>query len=115
MRNTPTMAETVVEIHVPLVSPSNLPDGAYPFPWIRVVDDFLVDLEERGEIEVFDEGEEFGRAYAFFITGAKVDQLLAVAGRVARIPDVPGNAVAFVTDDEADEMGRGRRVKLPPS
>lgn len=112
MRNTPAVAETVVEIHVPLVSPANLPDGAYPFPWIRVVDDFLAGLDERGEIEVFDEGEEFGRAYAFFITGAKLDGLLAVAARVAALPGIPRGAFAVVTDDEAEEMGRGRRVKL---
>jgi hypothetical protein len=109
------VAETVVEIHVPLVSPADLSDGAYPFPWIRVVDDFLAELEQRGEIEVFDEGEEVGRAYAFFITGAKLDDLLAVAARVAVRPTVPTGAFAVVTDDEAEEMGRGRRVQLPAS
>jgi hypothetical protein len=113
MRNTSGVAETVVEIHVPLVSPSDLPDGAYPFPWIRVVDDLLAELEKRGEIEVFDEGEEVGRAYAFFITAASLDHLLAVAARVAALPTVPTGAFAVVTDDEAEEMGRGRRVKLP--
>jgi hypothetical protein len=112
MRDTPAVAETVVEIHVPLVSPADLPDGDYPFPWIRVVDDFLAGLEEAGEIEVFDEGEEFGRAYAFFITGAELAALLAVAGRIAALPVVPAGAFAVVTDDEAEEMGRGRRVKL---
>lgn len=106
------MAETVVEIHVPLVSPADLPDDAYPFPWIRVVDDFLVGLEEQGQIEVFDEGEEFGRAYAFFITAAALDHLLVVAGQVARLPGVPVGSFAVVTDDEAEEMGRGRRVRL---
>jgi hypothetical protein len=109
------VAETVVEIHVPLVSPADLPDGSYPFPWIRVVDDFLADLEQRGEIEVFDEGEEVGRAYAFFVTGAKLDDLLAVAAQVAALATVPAGAFAVVTDDEAEEMGRGRRVKLPSS
>ena len=106
------MAETVVEIHVPLVSPSDLPDGAYPFPWIRVVDDFLADLEKRGDLEVFDEGDEVGRVYAFFVTGADVDHLLAVAGQVARLPGIPAGSFAFVTDDEAEQIGRGRRVKL---
>ncbi len=107
------MAEIVVEIHVPLVSPPGLPAGAWPFPWIRVVDDFLADLEDRGEAEVFDEGEEFGRAYAFFITGPDLNRLLAVANRVAALPGIPSGAFAVVTDDEAEEMGRGRRVKLP--
>jgi hypothetical protein len=94
------------------VSPPGLAADAYPFPWIRVVDAFLADLEERGEIEVFDEGEEFGRAYAFFITGATLDRLLAVAAQVAALPAAPPGAFAVVTDDEAEEMGRGRRVKL---
>ncbi len=112
MRNTAGVAETVVEIHVPLVSPANLPDGAWPFPWIRVVDDFLARLEQDGEIEVFDEGEEVGRAYAFFITGAPEKQLLAVAAQVAALDTVPRGSFAMVTDDEAEEMGRGRRVRL---
>jgi hypothetical protein len=106
------VAETVVEIHVPLVSPPGLPDGAYPFPWIRIVDDFLADLEKQGELEVFDEGDEVGKVYAFFITGAEVDRLLAVAGQVAGLPGIPAGSFAFVTDDEAEEVGRGRRVKL---
>jgi hypothetical protein len=109
------VAETVVEIHVPLKSPPGLPADAYPFPWIRVVDDFLVELEGRGEVEVFDEGEEVGRAYAFFITGADLDHLLAVANQVTALPGVPAGAFAVVTDDEAEEMGQGRRVKLPSS
>ncbi len=94
------------------MSPAGLPDDAYPFPWIRVVDDFLAGLEESGEIEVFDEGEEVGRVYAFFITGAKLDHLLGVAARVAALPVVPAGAFAVVTDDDAEEIGRGRRVKL---
>jgi hypothetical protein len=112
MRDTPVVPETVVEIHVPLVSPAGLPEGAYPFPWIRVVDDFLAGQEEQGEIEVFDEGDEFGRVYAFFIAGAKLDHLLAVAAQVAALPAVPAGAFAVVTDDDAEEIGRGRRVKL---
>jgi hypothetical protein len=112
MRDTPVVAETVVEIHVPLVSPAGLPEDAYPFPWIRTVDDFLAGLDERGEIEVFDEGDEFGRAYVFSITGAAADRLLAVAGQVAALPAVPAGAFAVVTDDDAEELGRGRRVKL---
>jgi hypothetical protein len=107
------VAETVLEIHVPLKSPPGLPADAYPFPWIRVVDDFLAELEERGDLEVFDEGEEFGRVYAFFITGAELDRLLAVANQVTALPGVPAGVFAVVTDDEAEEMGQGRRVKLP--
>ena len=106
------MAETVVEIHVPLVSPADLPAGAYPFPWIRQVDEFLEGLDEQGELEVFDEGEEFGRAYVFFVAGADLDQLLAAASRVAGLPGVPAGSFAMVTDDEAEAMGRGRRVRI---
>jgi len=109
------VAETVVEIHVPLVSPAGLPADAFPFPWMRVVEDFLEDLDRGGEIEVFDEAEELGRFYIFFISGAPTEQLLQVAGKVAALPVVPSGAFAVVSDDEAEEMGRGRRVPLRPS
>ncbi|WP_235453178.1 hypothetical protein [Streptomyces olivochromogenes] len=47
----PTM---VVEIHVPLLPTPDLQDGSYPFPWIEEVEDFLSDLEDQGDMEVFD-------------------------------------------------------------
>ncbi|WP_406223325.1 hypothetical protein [Streptomyces canus] len=53
----PTM---VVEIHVPLLPTPDLPDGSYPFPWIEEVEEFLSNLEDQGDVEVFDEGEEDG-------------------------------------------------------
>ena len=112
MRNTPLVPETVLEIHNPLLSPPGLSDGAYPFPWIRVVDEFLAALEEQGELEVFDEGEEFGQFYVFFIAAAGLDQLLAVANQVATLDAVPAGTLAIVSDDEAEQMGRGRRVPL---
>lgn len=43
----------MVEIHVPLSPTPNLPYGAYPYPWIQAVEDFLADLEDQGEVEVF--------------------------------------------------------------
>nr|WP_237527614.1 hypothetical protein [Streptomyces sp. SID2119] len=89
----------------------DLPDDSYP--WIDQVEDFLVDLEDEGGIEVHDEGEEHGDAYVFFVTGAADEELLAVASRVATLPGVPAGAFAVVSDAEAEEFGRGRRVALP--
>jgi hypothetical protein len=106
----PTM---VVEIHVPLLPTPDLPDGCYPFPWIEEVEDFLSDLEDQGDVEVFDEGEEDGDVYVFFVTGAGERDLLAVASRVATLPGVPAGAVAVVSNDEAEGFGLGRRVALP--
>lgn len=55
----------IVEIHVPLVPVEGLAPGSYPFPWIEQVEDFLVELEEEGAVEVYDDGEEHGDAYIF--------------------------------------------------
>ncbi|MER7486117.1 hypothetical protein ABTY20_09475 [Streptomyces sp. NPDC126497] len=103
----------VVEIHVPLLPTPNLSDGAYPFPWIEAVEDFLTGLEDQGDVEVLDEGEEYGDAHVFFVTGAGEARLLAVASRVAALPGVPTGTFAVVSDDEAEEFGLGRRVTLP--
>lgn len=104
---------TLVEIHVPMLPTPDLPDDSSPYPWIDQVEDFLVDLEDEGGIEVHDEGEEHGDAYVFFVTGAADEELLAVASRVATLPGVPAGAFAVVSDAEAEEFGRGRRVALP--
>nr|QIY93111.1 hypothetical protein HEP87_01395 [Streptomyces sp. S1D4-11] len=106
----PTM---VVEIHVPLLRMPDLPDGSYPFPWIEEIENFLSDLEDQGDAEVFDEGEEDGDVYVFFVTGAGEGDLLAVASRVATLSGVPAGTVAVVSNDEAEEFGQGRRVALP--
>lgn len=107
------MPTTVVEIHVPLLPTPDLPDGAYPFPWIEEVEDFLSDLEDQGGVEIFDEGEEDGDVYVFFITGAGEGDLLAVASRVATLPGVPAGTTAVVSTDDAEEFGLGPRVTLP--
>ncbi|MFE4424310.1 hypothetical protein [Streptomyces sp. NPDC056817] len=60
-----------------------------------------------------DEGEEYGEAYVFFISGAAEADLLAVASRVTRVPGIPSGVFAMVTNDEAEEIGLGRRVELP--
>ncbi|MEU4562665.1 hypothetical protein AB0F72_30165 [Actinoplanes sp. NPDC023936] len=57
----------LVEIHVPLTPTPNLPPGAYPLPWIEQVEDFLVDLEEEGAAESYDEGTSFGAYFVFFL------------------------------------------------
>ena len=102
-----------MEIHVPLRATPGLASNAYPFPWIEDVEAFLVDVEDRGEAEVYDDGEEYGEVYVFFVTGADEDSLLAVASRAAKLDRVPTGAFAMVTHDEADEFGQGRRVDLP--
>ncbi|TCR23976.1 hypothetical protein EV578_103298 [Streptomyces sp. BK205] len=99
---------------MPLLPTPDLPDGAYPFPWIEEVEDFLSDLEDQGGVEIFDEGEEDGDVYVFFITGAGEGDLLAVASRVATLPGVPAGTNAVVSTDDAEEFGLGPRVTLPP-
>ncbi|MFD8719030.1 hypothetical protein ACFV2H_13695 [Streptomyces sp. NPDC059629] len=42
-----------------------------------------------------------------------MEELLAVASRVATLPGVPTGAVAVVSDEEAEEFGLGRWVSLP--
>lgn len=106
------MAETVVEIHVPLTRAPGLEPGDYPFPWIDTIEEFLSELEDDGTVEVPDDGEEFGDVYVFFIRGAAEAELLAAASRVAALEEVPSGAFAMVTDDEAPEWGLGRRVPL---
>ncbi|MDI6102423.1 hypothetical protein QLQ12_27770 [Actinoplanes sp. NEAU-A12] len=107
------MADTVVEIHVPLTPTPGLEPGAYPFPWIDQIEEFLAESEEDGSFEVADDGEEFGEVYVFFLRGADEAMLLGVASRVAALDGVPAGAFAMVTDNEAAEYGLGRRVGLP--
>jgi hypothetical protein len=119
------MAQLIVEIHIPLTSKGpRLPPGATwprssaiiaaddPFPWIGEVEEYLVEREEDGTFEVHDDGEELGDDYLYFITGASEETLLAVAAAVAALPGIPQGVFAIVTDDEAEEMGVGRRVPL---
>ncbi|GIF68447.1 hypothetical protein Ais01nite_64820 [Asanoa ishikariensis] len=103
----------IVEIHVPLTPAPALPEGAYLFPWIDQIEDFLADLEDGAAVEIYDDGEEHGDVYIFFITGESEAALLAVASRVATLDGVPVGAFAMVTDEEAPQFGMGRRVDLP--
>jgi hypothetical protein len=99
--------ELVVEIHVPL-TPSDVPEGEYPFPWIDAVIEYLMDLEGPGG-EMYDDGEELGDEYLFFVSGASESDLVALAKKVADLPGMPAGVYATVTDSEAD-MGAGKRV-----
>jgi hypothetical protein len=117
------MAQLIVEIHIPLVS-TGLPPGTtwprstdiipddYPFPWIGEVEEYLGEREEDGTFEIYDDGEELGNDYLYFITGASEETLLAVAADVAALPGIPQGVFAIVTDDQAEEMGVGRRMPL---
>jgi len=81
--------------------------------WIDDVGDFMIDLEEELGLEEYDDGEEFGDVYLFFIAGAPERTLLAAASRVATRAGVPAGAFAMVTDTNAPQYGMGRRVNLP--
>lgn len=103
----------LIEIHVPLTPTPHLPPGAYPLPWIEQIEDFLVELEDEGTAESYDEGTSFGDYFVFFLTGADEAGLLSAGSRVATLAGVPAGAFAIVTDTEAPDMGTGRRVALP--
>jgi hypothetical protein len=104
------LMDIVVEIHAPLEEAPDAPEGFHPFPWIDQVEAFLAEQEAA---EVYDEGEECDGVYVFFITGATEEVLLAVASDAAGLPGVPSGVFAMVTNDEAEEIGLGRRVELP--
>lgn len=107
------MAELVVEIHVPLTPTADAGDDDYPFPWIDYVDEFLASLAGR-EGEQYDDGEEVGEEYVFFVSGAAELQLLALAQQVASLPGVPPGTYAVVTDTSG-LLSEGRRVDLRDS
>lgn len=105
-------ATLVVEIHVPLTPDLNAPEGENPFPWIDDVSQLIAEIEESGDAFVVEEGDEFDGAYVVVITGGDESALLTIANRVANLPGVPTGVFAMVTDDEADELGQGRRVDI---
>ncbi|MEV0741482.1 hypothetical protein AB0I51_37395 [Streptomyces sp. NPDC050549] len=100
----------VVEIHVRLREAAGTVEGSCPFPWIDQVEDFLAEQEAA---EVYDDGEEYGQAYVFFIAGAAEADLLTIASRPARPADIPSGVFAMATSDEVEDIGLGRRVELP--
>ena len=86
------MPEMVVEIHVPLMATPGLAGNEYPFPWIDDVQDFLANLDEQGDVQEYDDGEEDGDVYIFFITGSSES---ARRGRGVR--DRPARSAAVTT------------------
>ncbi|WP_067499093.1 hypothetical protein [Actinoplanes sp. TFC3] len=94
----------LVEIHFPMTGDDE---------WIDDVGDFMIDLEDEVGLEEFDDGEESGDTYIFFIAGANERTLLRAASRVATREGVPAGAFAMVTDTNAPRVGMGRRVELP--
>ena len=106
------MAEPIVEIHVPLTPSEDVAPGAYPFPWIDDIEETLALGAEDGDYELYDDGEELGDEYVFFLTGTRESVLLDVATAVATLPGVPEGAFAVVTDEDQQELGTGRRVEL---
>ena len=106
------MTQPIVEIHVPLTPSPDLAPGEYPFPWIDDVEETLGVGEEDGRYEVYDDGEELGEEYVFFITGEDEADLLAVATDIANMPGLPDGAFAVVTDEDLQDLGEGRRVEL---
>lgn len=105
-------ATLVVEIHVPLTPDHNAPEGENPFPWIDDVSQLVGEIEESGDAFVVEEGDEWEGAYVIVITGGDESTLLSIANRVANLPGVPTGVFAMVTDDEADELGQGRREDI---
>ena len=108
----PSDSTLVVEIHVPLTPDLNAQEGENPFPWIEDVSELIAEVEETGTAFVVDEGDEFEGAYVVVVTGAEESTLLTVANRVANLPGVPTGVFAIVTDDEAEELGQGRREDI---
>ncbi|WP_229068916.1 hypothetical protein [Actinoplanes sp. DH11] len=110
------MPTLIIEVHVPLRPAPDVAPGEYPLPWIDDVEDFLAGLDvETDGAAGYDDGEEYGDAYVFFLTGTDEASVLRAASRVATLERVPPGSFAMVTDDEAEEFGLGRRVELPLS
>jgi len=108
------MVTMIVEIHIPLVATPGLTAGEYQFPWIDQVDQYIGELDPSTGAQGYDDGEELGHDYVFFLTGDDEARVLRVAGEVAGLDGVPDGVYAVVTDDQHD-MGDGRRVELPTS
>lgn len=106
--------QVVVEIHVPLNGSGGILPGepGYEFGWIDDIEEFLADESSDGSFDIYDDGEDFGETYVFFLAGAPEDVLLHVAADVAALPGIPAGAFAVVTDDQSEEIGNGRRVAL---
>lgn len=85
---------------------------AYQFPWLIDVEQHLHDLEDQDEVELFDDGEEVGDEYLFFLTGRPDAELIEAASRIASRPGVPAGAY-IVLNTGHDDFGIGKRIDLP--
>jgi len=67
----------LVEIHIPVPTPEEMEAGEreHPFVWTEKVEDFLAELHGE-ELEVFDDGEQDGDVYIFFVAAADERTLL---------------------------------------
>lgn len=104
------MADLIVEIHVPLTPTRGLRTGAYAYPWIDDVEEYLAELDGSAG-EAYDSGEEVGEEYLFFVSGAPETTLIELARKISRLERVPTGVYATVNDAEGN-MGQGRRVEL---
>ena len=80
------------------------------------VEEALDGITEASEgAEEFDDGEEVGDHYVFFLTGEHESAVIEAATRLARLPGAPGGAFMMITDSDAAEFGLGRRVNVSPA
>ena len=103
--------DLLVEVHIPLTPTPDL-DPEDQFDWIDTVLDFLEELEDSGEVALYDDGESLDGIYVFSIHNATQAELLAIARRVADLPGVPTGVFAVVTDIEAENYGEGERFDI---
>ena len=102
--------ELVVEVHVPFERMPGADDDESDYPYLETIEEYLFALDgEHGEM--YDDAEEFGDEYLFFVSGASEPELIALARQIAALPGVPSGVYVTVTDSDAD-MGSGRVVEL---
>lgn len=106
------MPELVVELHVPLEPDKDVPEGDYRFPWIDDIVEAIAELEDTTDTELYDDAEEFGDHYVFFLTGPDEASVISSAGALATRSGVPAGVFAMVSDSDAAEFGLGRRVDI---
>jgi len=106
------MPELVIELHVPLEPDPDVTEGDYKFPWIDDLTEAIEELVEDGEVDTYDDSEEVGDFYVWFLTGEDEPSVLAVAGNLATRSGVPSGVFAVVTDSDSTEVGTGRRVDI---
>lgn len=95
---------------MPLTPTPGLRKRDYQFPWIDDIEEYLGQLDGT-DGEAYDDGEELGEEYLFFVAGASEANLIELARRVSKLPRVPSGVYVTVNDSDGD-MGQGRRVDL---